>query len=197
MAESRITRRSEPEFPSLSRRSSLLGARDYDESSPFSLFRRLSDEMDRTFANFRGSGSEPEMWAPPIEVRERDGKLLVTAELPGMRPEDVTLEVTDDGLCIQGERKQEHREEKEGYVRSERRYGTFYRCVPLPENVQTDQARAEFKNGVLEVTIPLPESQRLRRRQIEIHSGDGGAFKPVSSETTSTQTTPRVDRRVG
>lgn len=198
MAESRITRRSEPEFPSLSRRSSLLGPRDYDDYSPFSIFRRLSDEMDRTFANFWGSGSESGMWAPPIEVRERDGKLVVTAELPGVRREDVKVEMTDEGLCIQGERKQEQREEKEGYIRSERRYGTFYRCIPLPENAQSENARAEFKDGILEITVPVPESQQQRRRQIEIHSGEGGSSaKPVTSETTSAQNAPRTERRAG
>lgn len=196
MAESRVTRRSEPEFPSLSRRSSLLGARDYDDYSPFSLFRRLSDDMDRTFANFWG-GRESEMWAPAVEVRERDGNVVVTADLPGMRREDISLEVTDEGLCIQGERKREHQEEKEGYWRSERRYGRFYRCVPLPENAKIDQAHADFHDGVLEVTIPATEEQQRNRRKIEIQSGNGGATKPAGSETAPAQTTPRTERRAG
>src|SRR5207248_1276083 len=99
-------------------------------SSPFSLMRRFSEEMDRTFGRFlsRESGGEG-FWSPAIEVSENDGQLKVHAELPGLQPRDVRVEVTNDQLIIQGERKYEHEEKKKGLYRSERRYGEFYRAI--------------------------------------------------------------------
>jgi HSP20 family protein len=131
-------------------------------SNPFSLMRRLTDEMDRAFSRFF-AGEEGELWAPAIEVLEKDGHLQVRAELPGLKPEDVKVEVTDDSLIIQGERKFEQEERRGGFYRSERRYGKFYREIPLPEGAKADEAKATFRDGVLEVKLPLPESQANRR----------------------------------
>jgi HSP20 family molecular chaperone IbpA/Arc/MetJ-type ribon-helix-helix transcriptional regulator len=87
--------------------------------------------------------------APAVEVRERDGNLVVSAELPGLNKDDVKVEVTGDGLVIQGERKREQEEERGGVHRSERSYGSFYRSIPLPEGANIEQAKAQFNNGVL------------------------------------------------
>ena len=84
--------------------------------------------------------------------------------------------MTPDGLLIQGEKKEEHEEKKDGVVRSERRYGTFVRLIPLPEGANTEQANAQFNNGVLEVTIPVAE-EKSQRRQIPIHQGQGTMAK--------------------
>lgn len=149
--------------------------------SPFSLMRRFSEEMDRMFSGrgiLRGSGSEALQWSPAVEVRERDGKLEVVADLPGIKEGDVKVEVNDEGLVIQGERKHEHEEKGEGYYRSERSYGQFYRVIPLPEGANLDQARAEFHNGELRVSIPVPEQQR-KTRQIPISAA------PERKEATS------------
>ncbi len=143
----------------------LPGPWDLFSMSPWSLMRRFSDEMDRWFSG-REAG-ETGMWSPNIEVRERDNNLVVSADLPGLNKDDVRVEVTEDGLCISGERKREHEERREGYYRSERSYGTFSRIVPLPEGANIDQAKAQFNNGVLEVTVPIPEGAR-RRREIPI-----------------------------
>ena len=142
-------------------------------TNPFSLMRRLSDEMDRAFASSLGLPTwgrsvEQAMWVPPVEVFERDNNLVVRAELPGMKKDDVKVEVTDDGLVIQGERKREHEEKREGYYRSERSYGQFFRAVPLPEGVDPEKAKAEFKDGVLQVEIPLPPSAQRKHREIPI-----------------------------
>jgi HSP20 family protein len=107
------------------------------------------------------------LWSPAIEVREHDGKLEVVADLPGIKENEVKVEVTDQGLVIQGERKREHEEKREGYYRSERSYGQFYRVIPLPENADLEQARAEFYNGELRVSVPVPERQQ-KTRQIPI-----------------------------
>jgi HSP20 family protein len=110
------------------------------------------------------------VWSPAIEVREEDGKLRVHAELAGLKPEDVKVEALEHALVIQGERKYEHEEKQEGVVRSERRYGRFYREIPLPEGASADEAKAQFKDGVLEIELPVPE-RKSRRREIPIGNG--------------------------
>jgi len=158
-------------FPSLF----ALSPRDLLSANPFELMRRFTEEMDRAFGDFgltRGGGGQTAMWVPNVEVFERDNHLIVRAELPGVNNEDVRVELTDAGLVIQGERKSEHEERREGVYLSERSYGEFYRLIPLPEDAQADQAQARFNNGVLEISIPLAESQQ-RRRSIPIETGGG------------------------
>jgi len=157
-------------FPSVS-------PRDFFTSSPLGLMRRFADEMDRVFAGFGGlsSGSSNQglNWMPPVEVRENNNNRVVRAELPGLTEKDVRVETTPEGLVIQGERRQEYSGEEQGGIqRSEITYGQFWRLIPLPEGAQTENARANFENGILEITIPIPESQQ-RRRQIPISSSQG------------------------
>lgn len=141
---------------------------DMFSAGPWSLMRRFNDEMDRFFGG-RETG-EMTMWSPNIDVRERDNSVVVSADLPGINKDDVKVEVTEEGLCIRGERKREHEEKGEGFYRSERSYGSFNRLIPLPEGANIEQAKANFKDGVLEVTVPIPESAR-RRREIPIEAG--------------------------
>jgi HSP20 family protein len=133
------------------------------------MMRRVSEEMDRLFSNAFGwsRSGEQGMWSPAIEVRERDGNLEVTAELPGLKKDDVKVECTDEGIIIEGEKRQERQETEGGYHRSERVYGHFYRMIPLPAGAQSDKAKAEFKDGVLQIKVPIPESKQ-QRRQIPI-----------------------------
>jgi HSP20 family protein len=138
-------------------------------SNPFSMMRRLSEEMDRNFGRFFGREEGGSFWSPAIEVSQTEGQLRVHAELPGLNPEDVHVEVANDQLIIQGERKYEQEEKNKGVYRSERRYGRFYRAIPLPEGTTAEQAKAQFKNGVLEISLPLPQ-QKTSRRQIPIES---------------------------
>lgn len=157
-------------FPSIS-------PRDFFTSSPLGLMRRFADEMDRVFGDFGSisagtSLGEGLAWTPAVEIREIDNGVVVAAELPGLTEKDVKLEATPEGLVIQGERKQEYTGEEGGIRRSERSYGHFWRLIPLPEGAEVENAKANFENGVLEVNIPLSESQR-RRRQIPISSGGG------------------------
>ena len=92
----------------------------------------------------------------------------MTAELPGLKREDVKVECTDEGIIIEGEKRQERQETTEGgFHRSERMYGHFYRMIPLPQGAQSDKAKAEFKDGVLQIKVPIPESKQ-QRRQIPI-----------------------------
>jgi HSP20 family protein len=167
--------RSSPEGGSSRRRSSLLGfgvtPQEFFSSNPFSLMRRMTEEMDRVIQEFgleRDAGNRTG-WSPAIEVTERDGKYNVRAELPGLSPNDVKVEVANDALVIQGERKVEREEKDGGVQRTERQYGLFYRNIPLPEGADVDHANAKFQNGMLEVTIPVPQ-QKEQRRSIPIES---------------------------
>ena len=140
-----------------------------------------------------GFGREPMgMWSPAIEVSERGDRMVVRADLPGLNKDDVKVETYDNHLVIQGERRQEHEEQGEGgYRRSERSYGSFYRSIPLPEGAQTEQARAEFKDGVLEVSVPVPASQQQRGRTIPIEAGTTTERKETGSAGTGQ---PRVSK---
>jgi HSP20 family protein len=131
---------------------------------PFSMMRRLSEEMDRAFNNAFGwmGGGERGAWSPAVEVRERNGNMEVTAELPGMKKDDVKVECTADGIVIEGERRQEREENEHGYHRSERSYGHFYRLIPLPTGADPERAKAEFKDGLLQVKVPIQESKRRK-----------------------------------
>ncbi|MFN7997230.1 MAG: Hsp20/alpha crystallin family protein [Bryobacteraceae bacterium] len=138
-------------------------------ANPFGLMRRLSEEMDRAFGTSRGLGREMGSFWPAVEVKEQNGNLIVCADLPGINKDDIKVEVQHEALVIHGERKQEHAENQGGWRRSERSYGEFYRTIPLPDGVDAERAQAQFKDGVLEVRVPLPESQqRNKSRQIPI-----------------------------
>ena len=116
----------------------------------------------------RGAGEiGRNLWSPQLEVFERGGQLIVHADLPGMNREDVKVDVVDNMLVIQGERRQQREEDEEGYYRSERSYGSFHRSIPLPEGVNEDEIKATFRDGVLQVTMPAPQRQQ-RGRRIEI-----------------------------
>jgi HSP20 family protein len=172
----------------------LINPRDLLSATPFELMRRFSEEMDRVFEGFgfstsqasrgRGGASQMEMWAPPIEVFERGDNLVIRAELPGVNNEDVKVRVTDDGLVIEGERKEEREEERGGFYRSELSYGRFYRLIPLPEDIDTGQVRAEFNNGVLEVNVPVPQ-RRQRQREIPVGTAGGQSQAASAKQTRS------------
>jgi len=149
-------------------------------TNPFALMRRMSEEMDRMFSGSVESG-DGSSWVPAVEVTERDNNLLVRADLPGINQNDVKVEVTPEGLTIQGERKREHEERGAWGYRSERSYGSFYRTIPLPKEASIEDAKAAFNDGVLEVTVPIPEQQN-RRRQIPI-TGASSERKPAVIES--------------
>jgi HSP20 family protein len=165
--------------------------------SPFSLLRRMLEDMDRMFEGFgtgRGGGtgglergptaSLAQAWSPAIDIVERNGRLVVRADLPGMSADDVRIEIRDDALVLEGERRSEIEVEEEGVYRSERVYGRLSRVIPLPDGADLDKASARFENGVLEIEIPLRED--ARRRRIEIQGGSasqGGSKSPGSGDT--------------
>jgi HSP20 family protein len=134
--------------------------------SPFALLRDFSDEMDRAFRGempAMGNGSVLAAWSPALDVRQCDGSLVVTAELPGLKKDEVKVEVTDDTLVIRGERQREHKEDHEGYHRWERSYGQFYRSVALPDGAKMDQVKAELQDGLLKISVPVRQSEKKSR----------------------------------
>ena len=154
MAEVKIARRETPAYepipfwePGLFR-TGLLGM------TPFTLMRRFGDELERVF----GKGAEPAAWLPAIDVKLEKGKMLVHAELPGLKKDNVKVAITGDLLTIEGERKAETEEKRGGYIHTERNYGKFYRAIALPEGVETEKVAAEFADGVLTITVPVPEA---------------------------------------
>jgi HSP20 family protein len=139
-------------------------ARSPFDASPFTLMRRFMKDLDRLFA-----GDVPgATFAPPVEVLERDGRLVVRADVPGLEKDDVNVEIDDDRLVISGERRQEREERREGSAyRSERVYGQFHRVIALPEGADAEHATATFKNGVLEVTMPVTGRHQPRRLPVQ------------------------------
>jgi HSP20 family protein len=153
----------------------------------------MTEEMDRVIHEFglENDGGNRAAWSPAIEVSQRDGQYSVRAELPGLSPDDVRIEVVDDNLVIQGERKVEHEEKDAGVQRTERQYGLFYRSIPLPEGADTEHADAKFQNGMLKVTIPVPQ-QKENRHPIRI---EGQTKAPQSEGQTRLQTSQTESQR--
>jgi len=155
-----------------------LERRTPETANPFQMMRRFSKNMERLFEDFGGFNFptffksdfvpfrefENAQWVPQIEVLQNNGQFLVRADLPGLTKDDVKVEVTDNMLTIFGERKEEKEEKREGFYRSERSYGSFYRQIPLPEGAKTENAAATFQNGVLEITMPAMKVEPPTRK---------------------------------
>ncbi len=142
---------------------------------PFVVMRKMSEEMDHFFERFIGrplgmpqwaqNGRE---WAPQVEVAQRDDQIVISADLPGIKTEDIQVQVQQNKLTIEGERHSQMEQQEQAYQRTERVYGHFYREIPLPEGVDPDAAAASMHDGVLEVRVPvLPEQRRVRRIDIQ------------------------------
>jgi HSP20 family protein len=145
---------------------------------PFALLRELNTEFDRFFDEPRwpafrwpvfGFGRDVEAaWTPGIDVFERDNRLVTKIDLPGLKREDIKVEVTDGYLAVSGERKREEEKKEEEFYRCEREYGSFYRAVPLPDGVKLEDVKATFADGVLEVSVPLPPKKEAAVRKVAV-----------------------------
>lgn len=122
---------------------------------PFAELGELRSRFDRMFDDF--TFGRERAWTPAIDVERENGNLVVRADIPGIKPEEVKIEVEDDILTVCGAH-EEHKEQKdEHYVRRERRYGSFSRSMALPRGVEAKNIKAKTHDGVVEVTIPLPK----------------------------------------
>ncbi len=148
--------------------------------SPFRGRRGFYDpvsEMNRMFDNMLGGlsrrsggqqGAEVTQWAPAIDVVNENGDLVIKAELPGVKQEDVDITLQDNVLTVAGQRKAEQEEERGGYYVRERQYGSFSRSLTVPEGVDESKIHARYENGVLEVTVEgAAQVQEPKRIQIE------------------------------
>ena len=128
----------------------------------------LQDEFNRFFEGFgNGLGAVEEHFTPAIDIRETDDAYIVEADVPGMKKEDVQIEVTDDVLTIRGERKDEHEEKRKDYHRIERQYGGFRRSISVPGEIKHDAVKAKFDDGVLRITLPKREDAKPRRIEVK------------------------------
>lgn len=133
---------------------------------------RLHDEMDRLFRSYLPVESDNERsssvcdWTPAVDVKEEDDRFLIMADIPGVDPTDIEVHMDKGMLTIKGERKNEAREEHNGYKRVERVYGSFFRRFTMPDTADAENIKAESKNGVLEITIPKKPAEQPRRIEV-------------------------------
>jgi HSP20 family protein len=177
--------------------------------SPWELMGRMSEELTQLFDSIGGAGTAaargqtglttaargrtgtdvataaPVLLIPQIEVLQRPGALVVRADLPGLNTDEIDVSVENGMLVISGERTQQQREEDDGFVRTEVLYGTFYRAIPLPDGADEDNIQANFRNGVLEVTVPVAEREANRRVQVRDAEGGRSDTSRDRSETNA------------
>lgn len=150
---------------------------------PFRDLRSLQDEMNRLFSSsFPRLSNQEEMsagWSPSVDIYESENKIVLEAELPGMKREDFDLSIENNVITLKGERRFEKKDERDNYHRVERAYGSFTRSFNLPRTVLTDDIKAEFKNGVLSVV--LPKKEEAKARKIEV-SGEDAEPKTIEAK---------------
>jgi HSP20 family protein len=153
---------------------------------PFRELRSLQDEVNRLFSSSfsRRDGDNELMrgaWSPQVDIFENKNEIVLEAELPGMKPEDVNISIENNILTIHGERKFEKKDEQDNFHRVERSYGSFTRSFTLPPTVSSENANAEFENGVLKLTLAKREEAKPRRIEIKAN----GATQPKTIETSA------------
>ena len=139
----------------------------------FSEMTGIQQEMNRLFDEFFGerrSGLAEGNWLPAVDVSENDADIVVRAELPGMTQNDIQLNLQDNVLTLTGEKKQETKDEQKNYHRTECSYGSFTRSFTLPANVNQEQIKATFKDGVLEIVLPKAEEAKAKKIAISYGS---------------------------
>jgi len=152
---------------------------------PFRDLRNLQDEVNRLFSSsftrsFGDEGFARGAWAPSVDIYENKDQIVLEAELPGMNREDFELTIENNVLTLRGERRFEKKEESDNYHRVERSYGGFSRSFTLPQTVSAENATAEYKNGVLRVT--LAKREEVKARRIEIAGEGAGSDAPRTIE---------------
>jgi HSP20 family protein len=141
---------------------------------PFRDLVALQDRMNRLFdESYRRTGTEEDWalggsWAPAVDIYEQEGNIVLKAELPGVDPKDVDVRVENNVLTLRGERQFDNEVKRENYHRVERSYGTFTRSFTLPNVVDTGNIKAEYKDGVLRMTLPKREEAKPRQIQINV-----------------------------
>jgi HSP20 family protein len=151
---------------------------------PFRDLRSLQDEVNRLFSTnlsraFGDEGIARGAWMPNVDIYENKDQIVLEAELPGMNREDFDLSIENNIITLRGERRFEKKDDGDNYHRVERAYGTFTRSFTLPQTVSAETANAEYKNGVLRVTLPKREEVKARRIEVK---GEGQEAQPRTIE---------------
>ena len=133
----------------------------------------LHDEVERMFDSFFGIDRRRQDlqsfdWTPRVNVEEADDRFVVTADLPGMKKEDIDIQLQENVLTIKGERKHEKEEKEKNYHIFERSCGTFQRAFTLPENVEMEKIDAEYRDGVLSIAIPKTEPAKPKEIRVKV-----------------------------
>ncbi len=151
---------------------------------PFKELRSLQDEMNRIFhSNFPAQFSHEEMasggWTPSVDIYESEGEIVLEAELPGMKREDFDVSIENNVITLKGERHFEKNDEGDNYHRVERSYGSFTRSFSLPHSVSAESTSADFKNGILRVSLPKKEEAKARKIEVK---GEDAETKVIETE---------------
>ncbi|MBN2204160.1 MAG: Hsp20/alpha crystallin family protein [Thermoleophilia bacterium] len=152
---------------------------------PFREMTQLQNRFDRLFD---AVGGRQESWLPAVDVFDTQDAVVLKAELAGMDPDDIQIEVEDNVLTIKGERKFEEKVDEERYYRVERRFGSFQRSLALPQGVKADQIEAAYDEGILTVTVPKAEQEKPKRIEVQAH-------KAVEAEKRKTVEAKKSDEQ--
>lgn len=160
---------------------------------PFAEMESLRHQMDRMFDELAGINNQSSTsWIPAIEIQDREDSLVVRAEIPGVEAKDLDIQVAREAVAISGEHRYENKAQEQGFFRTELRYGSFQRTIPLPVAVENNQVQAEFKDGILQLT--LPKAQEARHKVVKINlGGDNKETLPsteMGNQVVSPQETP-------
>ncbi len=166
---------------------------------PFRDLRTLQEEVNRLFSTnpTRGFGEEGigrGAWNPSVDIYENKDQIVLEAELPGMKRDDFELSVENNVITLRGERQFEKKDDTDNYHRVERSYGSFTRSFTLPQTVSAEGATAEYKNGVLRVTLPKREETKARRIQI---NSEGTSTSGKTIEAKVENATPDKSQAAG
>jgi HSP20 family protein len=155
---------------------------------PFRELRQMQENMDRMWRSFSPGGGETgdeENWAIPLDVVQQGDNIIVKASVPGVNPEDIDVSIENDVLIIKGQTKEEREQQEGNYLMRERRSGSFYRALRLPDTLDSDQAQSHYENGILSITFPRLEAKRARR--LHITSGQGSQGQIIEGQSSPEQ----------
>jgi HSP20 family protein len=160
---------------------------------PFRDLKSLQDEMNRLFSGTFSRGSQDEImrgaWSPSVDIFENKDQIVLEAELPGMTAEDVNISIENNVLTLHGERRFEKKDESDNFYRVERSYGSFTRSFTLPPTVSSENANAEFENGVLRLTLAKREEAKPHRIEIKASSGENAQTKTIDAKAQQSEKT--------
>ena len=152
---------------------------------PFRDLTALQTEVNRLFSRAGGGDvSERQSWTPAVDVVETDDAIVLKAELAGMDPKDINIEVQDNVLTVSGERRFEEEVKEDKFYRIERRYGSFSRSLALPPTADESKVEAKYENGLLQITVPKAEIAKPKKITVTV----GGGQEPKTVEATGTET---------